>query len=216
MNYIKIFETHDTPIEVTIVTFNPDGDYIKGLYIDGILEFSGDEYHDDIGGKIEGFLYALKWFSESYTYPLKYKLEKINCRNHNLNYNISDMGNPVPKDLFEVTNGINEEFIFRRLRYENELDAEEIEILLRKKMFTNLKSSKSRGKRNEYLTEYTFEIENHQLSNTTHKIKVVMENNLHPRVKTPGVIEYYIYQDGKLLNCSRKIAKSIYRLVSKG
>lgn len=216
MNYIKLFEDRgNDPIKITVVTFY-GGDNCKGLYIDGILELSGDEYHNDISAKIDGFIQGISWFYKSYTFPLKYTVEKLDCRNNELNIRICDLGDSVPINLSDVLQNVNEEFIFRRLRYEDEFDAEEIEILIKEKKFTNLKSSKSRGKRNEYLTEYTFEIENHQMADSTHEIKVVMENNLHPRIKTPGVIEYYVYQDNKLLNCSRKTAKSIFRLISKG
>ena len=46
-----------------IVDFTGDGDGVTALYINGELHFHGDEYHDDILGKIKGFIQGLEFMN---------------------------------------------------------------------------------------------------------------------------------------------------------
>ena len=216
MRHIKLFESADGPIEFTVVTFCPDDEPTMALYIDGFLEFYGDGYHDDIDSKINGFLLAIKWIVKSYTYPLKYKVKRIDCNNSELNSKIGELGNSPPKELKHLIGDISEELLnIRALRYKDEFDADEIRILVSKKQYSNLKFLNKRGDKREYIKEYTFEIKNYDKLDSPHKIRVVLENFLHPKIKTPGTTYYTIYKDGETLDCSRKIAKEIFSLLEK-
>ena len=46
--------------DIRIIRWNPDGDGITGLYIDGKCKMWGDYYHDHIDDKIEGFIDGLQ------------------------------------------------------------------------------------------------------------------------------------------------------------
>lgn len=50
--------------KITIVKFNPEGDGVTGMYIGDRLHYSGDEYHNDIGSRIDGILDGMRMFAE--------------------------------------------------------------------------------------------------------------------------------------------------------
>lgn len=54
MKHLNKFNESKSSI-FTIVTFDI-GEYVKALYIDGVLEFYGDYYHNKISEKISAFI----------------------------------------------------------------------------------------------------------------------------------------------------------------
>jgi hypothetical protein len=48
-------------MQVTVVKFNPEGDGVTALYIDGKKHTHGDFYHDKIDDWIAGFIEGLKF-----------------------------------------------------------------------------------------------------------------------------------------------------------
>lgn len=100
MKHLKLFEDKKVDnVIVTTVDFTGGGDGVYALYIDGILEFYGDPYHDNIQDKIKGFILGLKWIKENYVYPLKVVEETFKVTDEALIEDISDMGRVPPKEL---------------------------------------------------------------------------------------------------------------------
>ena len=77
----------------TIVTFNPNGDYVQALYINGILYRDGDEYHSHISTWIKAFIGGCEYSG------MDLKVERIDCNNEELNESICELANPAPKEL---------------------------------------------------------------------------------------------------------------------
>lgn len=104
MNYLKYFESSTTDsIDVTEVDFTGSGDGIKALYIDGLLEFYGDSYHDDINAKILGFIKGLEWIKENYVYPLIIKKNKLKVPDGNPWIERTwDIAEPPPKNIKDI------------------------------------------------------------------------------------------------------------------
>lgn len=46
--------------DLRIIRWNPDGDGITGLYIDGKCQMWGDYYHNHISDRLEGFIEGLQ------------------------------------------------------------------------------------------------------------------------------------------------------------
>ena len=99
MKYIKLYEATSSKIILSKIVFSSDSESVSALYIDGFLEFYGDEYHNDISAKIDGFIDGLKWVKENYLYPLLVEVDKVYyVKDENLIDDICNGGNP-PKEL---------------------------------------------------------------------------------------------------------------------
>jgi hypothetical protein len=94
MKHLKTFESKSSH-EFTIVTFEL-GEYVKALYIDGVLEFYGDYYHNKITEKISAFIEGVKWAGVSVD------VKKINCTDEEINEEVCDMGGIPPKNLEDI------------------------------------------------------------------------------------------------------------------
>lgn len=79
----------------TIITFEY-GEPVTALYIDGLLHLEGDEYHNDISSRIEGFIEGCIYAGLEF--------EKFNkrCIDEQLNSSITEMGFPVPTLLKDI------------------------------------------------------------------------------------------------------------------
>lgn len=53
-------------MKIDIVKFNPEGDGVTAVYIDGKLHTHGDYYHDKIDNWVEGFIDGLKFAEVSF------------------------------------------------------------------------------------------------------------------------------------------------------
>lgn len=102
MKHLKLFENSSDVVKITKVDFTGGNDGVYACYIDGILEFYGDYYHDKIEDKIKGFILGLEWFKKNYVYPLKIEIEEFSCNNAQMIEDISEMGNTPPKNLKDV------------------------------------------------------------------------------------------------------------------
>lgn len=102
MNHLKLFESTSDVVKVTNVDFTGGGDGVHACYVDGILEFYGDYYHDKIQDTIRGFIRGLKWIKKNYVYPLTIEVEDYTCENAQMIEDISEMGNTPPKNLKDV------------------------------------------------------------------------------------------------------------------
>lgn len=102
MNYLKKFESANDIVEVVVVDFSGGGDALEGVYIDGDLEFYGDDYHDKISEKIGGFILGLKWIKENYIYNLKVNDRRVQCIDADLIERVTELGDSPPKKLSEV------------------------------------------------------------------------------------------------------------------
>ena len=99
MKYIKLYEATSSKVILSKVEFSNDSESVYALYIDGILEFYGDEYHNDINSKIDGFIDGLKWVKENYLYPLLVEVElTYHVKNADLLLDVCD-GDDPPKKL---------------------------------------------------------------------------------------------------------------------
>jgi hypothetical protein len=94
MKHLKAFESKSSH-EFTIVTFEL-GEYVKALYIDGVLEFYGDHYHDQITKKISAFIEGVEWAG------VNVDVKKINCTDNDINEEVCDMGGIPPKNLEDI------------------------------------------------------------------------------------------------------------------
>lgn len=213
MKHLKLFESNNNEVKVSIVTF-PGGDgEVKACYVDGQLEFYGDYYHDKIDEKVEGFILGLKYIKKSYIYNLVVEVEKLDCSDHDMNERISELGDVPPKELNQVTFEVNEELLgigktIRRFRYEHEIDAEELEYLIDKNKIFDLKYSEKKVKE-EFIKIFSFKIDSHRSYVDFEEVRVEFSNWLHP-IKTPGLTDYNIYYNDKMMNVSRRKAKEIY------
>lgn len=81
--------------QFTIVTFEL-GEYVKALYIDGILEFYGDYYHNKITEKISAFIEGVEWAGVSVD------VQRVNCQDNDINEEVCEMGGMPPKNLDDV------------------------------------------------------------------------------------------------------------------
>jgi len=102
MNHIKLFENRSDVVKITKVDFTGGDDGVYACYIDGVLEFYGDYYHDKIEDIIKGFISGLKWFKKNYVYPLTIEVEFFQCQNRQMISDISVMGGDPPKNLKDV------------------------------------------------------------------------------------------------------------------
>lgn len=102
MKHLKLFENKSDVVKITVVDFTGGGDGSHACYVDGLLEFYGDYYHNKIEDTINGFIRGLKWFKKNYVYPLTIEVEKITCENSDMIEDISVMGGVPPKDLKDV------------------------------------------------------------------------------------------------------------------
>jgi len=80
----------------TIVTFEM-GEYVKALYIDGVLEFYGDYYHNKISEKISAFIEGVEWSGLK-----NIDVENLNCVNNDINEEVCEMGGMPPKYLKDL------------------------------------------------------------------------------------------------------------------
>ncbi len=97
MKYLKLFETNNNSVKVTIVDFGG----VDACYVDGTLEFYGDYYHDKIADKIKGFILGLEYIKKSYIYNLFVEVEKLRA-SEDMYFHVSEMGNVPPKNLKDV------------------------------------------------------------------------------------------------------------------
>ena len=81
-------------INFTIVTFEL-GEYVKALYIDGVLEFYGDYYHNKISEKISAFIEGVERAGVSVN------VRKISCIDEEINEEVCEGGIP-PKNLEDI------------------------------------------------------------------------------------------------------------------
>ena len=91
-------------MKATIVNFVAEsgGDYYQALYLDGKLVMEGDEYHDNIGSKVEGYLEGLKASGT--------EIEEVYGRHSekwgDLNYEIEDegmsWGSGIPENFYDI------------------------------------------------------------------------------------------------------------------
>jgi hypothetical protein len=103
--------------------------------------------------------------------------------------------------------GINR--VIRNFRFIDEHEAVEIEIYVKRKLITNLKtSSMKHGESNVQIIEFDI-----PSLNGDH-IRVEFLNYL-PIVKLPGTTDYLIYMNNQLLYCSRTISKKIFEMLVK-
>ena len=100
MKYLKLFESQNNKVIVTVVDFT-GGDGVTAVYIDGYLEFYGDEYHHDISAKVNGFVLGLRWIKKNYVYPLVVEREGYIVTDENLIDDVSSNANCPPKNLSE-------------------------------------------------------------------------------------------------------------------
>jgi hypothetical protein len=209
MKHLRVFESDINKIKVTRVDFS-DGD-VSACYVDDILEFYGNYYDDKIGDKIGGFVLGLKYFKKSYIYNIIVDFEIINCDDEELNIRVSEYGDPPPKDLKDI-NRVNELLgigkTIRRLKYEHEVDAEELEHLIDTNKIFDLEYSEKKVKE-EFIKIFSFKIETHRSFVEYEDIRVEFSNWLHP-IKTPGLTDYNVYYNDKIMNVSRRKAKEIY------
>ena len=101
MKYLKLFESQNNKVIVTVVDFTGGGDGVTAVYIDGYLEFYGDEYHDDISSKVDGFILGLEWIKKNYIYPLVVEREEYTVTDENLIEDVSANADYPPKNLSE-------------------------------------------------------------------------------------------------------------------
>jgi len=80
----------------TTVDFTEGGDGVYALYIDGVLFKYGDYYHDKIETWIESFIEGVKWAGH------RIESNKIECKNHDINSDVSEMGGIPPKKLEDI------------------------------------------------------------------------------------------------------------------
>lgn len=222
MKHIKKFEgnlTHQAMIvnaKMTKVDFTGGDDGIYALYIDGELEKYGDYYHHKIENWIEGFIDGVKWSGVNVIY------NEIDCDEGWIR-RTSEYGQNPPKlledallppsgeftgyfaeetnELFGIENTI------RSLRNQDELEAIEAYEFLLSKKYSNLESIEKKGKNQETTKTFTFKVREDV-------IKSEMKNFLLP-IRTPGMTDYEIYINDKVLECSRKIARDIWNLCNK-
>lgn len=217
MKHLKLFESDNNKVKVSVVTFS-DMEMVKACYVDGQLEFFGDHYHDKIEEKIGGFILGLKYIKKSYIYNLNVSVEDLECIDVAMNERIADLGDIPPKELKDVSFKINEELlgikkVIRRIRYEHEIDAEELEYLIDKNKISDLKYSEKKSK-GVFTKIFLFKIESHRSFIDHEEIRVEFSNWIHP-IKTPGLTDYNIFYNNKVMNVSRKKTKSIYKKLEK-
>lgn len=94
MKHLKQFESN-SKYQFTIVTFEI-GDYVKALYINEILEFYGDYYHNKITEKISAFIEGVKWAG------VNVDVQMVNCTNNEINEEVCEMGGMPPKNLKDI------------------------------------------------------------------------------------------------------------------
>jgi hypothetical protein len=84
-----------------IVDFNPGGDFIMALYINGKVYMAGDSYHDKIFEQIEGFVngfeYALDVY-QAHIFP-NYKFNYWTLTNEVQIQEFEEMGAPFPEEF---------------------------------------------------------------------------------------------------------------------
>ncbi len=64
---------HDQKLDLVWFDVHPDGDGLKGLYLNDSLLAGGDEYHDDIAAHLNGVLlglYTMGWDGKYKTFTL--------------------------------------------------------------------------------------------------------------------------------------------------
>ena len=81
MNHLKRYNGSSSHV-FTIVTFEI-GEYVKALYIDGVMEFYGDYYHNKISEKISAFIEGAEWAGANI------EVHKIDCSNREINVAVS-------------------------------------------------------------------------------------------------------------------------------
>lgn len=223
MKHLKLFESNNNTIKISLVTF-PGGDgEVVACYPDGILEFYGDYYHNKIDDRIEGFIHGLTYVKKSYIYNLSIEVEYLECVDDELNERVSELAYPPPNDLIKINckttivSKVNELLgignTFRRLRFEDEIEAEEIEYLINNSKISDLKYSEKKVKE-EFIKIFSFKIDSHRSRVDYEEIRVEFSNWIHP-IKTPGLTDYNIFYNDKMLSVSRKKAKSIYKKLEK-
>jgi hypothetical protein len=94
MKHLNKFNESKSSI-FTIVTFEI-GEYVKALYIDGVLEFYGDYYHNKISEKISAFIEGAEWAGANID------INKIDCNNQEINTEVCEMGGIPPKNLEDI------------------------------------------------------------------------------------------------------------------
>lgn len=81
---------------ITYVSFNPDGDGVDAVYIDGKLHRYGDYYHDKFRDWYDGFLDGLRIAN------IVFSTEYRAIRNKKLVYNVVDCAGTPPGLLSEL------------------------------------------------------------------------------------------------------------------
>lgn len=94
MNHLKRYNGSSSHV-FTIVTFEI-GEYVKALYIDGVMEFYGDYYHNKISEKISAFIEGAEWAGANI------EVHKIDCSNREINVEVCEMGGIPPKNLEDI------------------------------------------------------------------------------------------------------------------
>lgn len=94
MNHLKRYNGSSSHV-FTIVTFEI-GEYVKALYIDGVMEFYGDYYHNKISEKISAFIEGAEWAGANI------EVHKIDCNNREINVEVCEMGGIPPKNLEDI------------------------------------------------------------------------------------------------------------------
>mgnify|MGYP001495165416 CR=1 FL=1 len=224
MKHLKLFESNTNTIKISVVTFPAPGlGEVVACYPDEILEFYGDYYHNKIDDRIEGFIIGLAYVKKSYIMNLKVEVEYLECIDDNLNERVSELADSPPKSLKEIrykvtkVHKINELLgignTLRRMKFEDEIEAEEIEHLINKSKISDLEYSEKKVKE-EFIKIFSFNIESHRSQVDHEKIRVEFSNWLHP-IKTPGLTDYNVFYNNKMLSVSRKKAKEIYKKLEK-
>lgn len=81
---------------ITIITFWPDGDWVKAIFIDGELFRYGDEYHDKISTYIDGFIDGFK------ASKIPVNVRRGECIDYELEDSIVLDGGSPPKTMYKI------------------------------------------------------------------------------------------------------------------
>ena len=192
---VQGYPTRGFPIEVTIVDFSMGSDGVTALYINSDLHKYGDEYHNDIGSWIRGFIDGLKWSGINVVEEIIRSKSEYWCQQ------TSEYGCPPPNQLEDIYKDGQMNELFRSLRFEDESDVYEILYYLENNKYDNLEFSESKGSTKQNIKTFTF-IADKDI------IRIEMESWL--KFTTPGSSEYNLYVNSKKFKCSQKSCKLLY------
>jgi hypothetical protein len=102
MKHIKTFENVDGKptsgeiINIVEVYFSDGSDPVYGLYINGDIHRSGDDYHSRISTWIIGFVDGLKWSGSNVDFKILY------CNDPEWVEDLCEMGGEPPISLSEL------------------------------------------------------------------------------------------------------------------